>query len=101
MKVRRPIVARLLLFIGLAAIVLQAALVLARPLHYQWDTKAYYYAGVALKQGLNPYHPEKVWTEPGQIYPFLYPPHTLPLVWLLAALPLSGIYPLFLTVKLA
>ncbi len=98
---QQPILTQLLatvLAAGAAIAVSYAALVRLAP----WDFLTYYYAGHAYRLGLNPYHLPNLSAVAGRaLYPFVYPPVTLPFCVGLSLLPMSSAFFLWLYLKIA
>lgn len=74
--------------IGCVGLAVQMALVLARPGHFQWDFRAYFYAVQLWRGGGNPYDyaaladlQAATGSLDANYLPFLYPPHAL--LWFL------------------
>lgn len=83
----------------LAAIAADIAL---HPTRFQWDFRTYHAAGLAAKQGLNPYYLGQLSEAAGRSigFPFAYPPATLILLRPLAMLPLETAHYAYLGLKL-
>lgn len=96
-KVARPLLAGLLGLYALTAL-LDLALHSDR---YQWDFRSYYYAGRALREGLNPYELDSLSLVAGKEigFPFVYSPLVLPLLSWVSRLPFATAYCLFLAAK--
>lgn len=77
-------------------------IVIARhPGKYQWDLQTYYYSALAYRDGNNPYDRDAVSAiaQTPMRFAYVYPPHTLPLMKVLTALPLRDVSFLWLALK--
>lgn len=98
---------RVLIILGYLAIAGQVLLVAARPTHYQWDFRAYYFGADVALAGANPYDPSllgKTMAESGltdgKVFPFVYPPHAILEFAPLTLVPFMVAYYIYLAIKI-
>lgn len=86
----------------LAAVTALAHGLINEPMSFQFDLRTYYLAGTAYREGGNPYEIREL-VEMANVAidrPFVYPPHTLPILSLASSVAYSSIAKLFLFTKL-